>query len=217
MFDGNKFTDNADIETVARIYTLISDVKNLDPQDKINLKVRIQDKHPDFKFQDGEEKKVSQRLTVTKAKYEDMRREYINIMDVDIPANSREIEAARLHGDLKENAEYISAKEKQVQLNTRAEKIKEDIDRAQIFDPAEINTSRVSFGTVVVLRNETMDRKEEYTLLGPRESDPENHIISYQTNFGKAMVGKTQGEQFIFYSDGEKNQYTVENIRAAVF
>ena len=211
------FTDTADLETVTRLYTLISDVKNLDPQDKINFKVRIQYKHADFKFHDSEEKKVSQRLMVTKTKYEEMRKEYITLMDVEIPANSREIEAARLHGDLKENAEYISAKEKQVQLNTRAEKLKEDIDRAQIFDPSEINTSRVSFGTVVILRNDTKDRKEEYTILGPRESDPENHIISYQTNFGKAMVGKTQGEQFSFHSDDEKNQYTVESIQPAEF
>jgi transcription elongation factor GreA len=136
-------------------------------------------------------------------------------MDVEVPANSREIEAARLHGDLKENAEYIAAKEKQVLLNTSAERLKEDLDRAQIFDPATIDTSRVSFGTVVVLHNETKDRKEEYTILGPWESEPEHNIISYQTPFGKAMLNKGTGDHFNFLSDGEKNSYTVEAIRAA--
>jgi transcription elongation factor GreA len=209
------FLDEASDDTVTRIYTFINDVKNLDPQDKINLKSRIQDKRPDFKFIESVEKRISQGLTVTRIKYDEKQKQLAHIMDVEVPANSREIEAARLHGDLKENAEYIAAKEKQVLLNTAAERLKEDIDRAQIFDPATIDTSRVSFGTVVVLQNESKDRKEEYTLLGPWESEPEHNIISYQTPFGKAMLSKTVGEHFNFLSDGEKNLYTVEAIKAA--
>jgi transcription elongation factor GreA len=209
------FIDNAGDDTITRIYTFINDVKNLDPQDKINLKSRIQDHHPDFKFSESVEKRTSQGLTVTRIKFDEKQKQLAHIMDVEVPANSREIEAARLHGDLKENAEYIAAKEKQVLLNTTAERLKEDIDRAQIFDPATIDTSRVSFGTVVVLQNESKDRKEEYTLLGPWESEPEHNIISYQTPFGKAMLSKTVGEHFNFLSDGEKNLYTVEAIKAA--
>jgi transcription elongation factor GreA len=190
-------------------------VKNLDPQDKINLRSRIQDKHPDFKFIESIEKRVSQGLIALKVKFEEKQKQLAHIMDVEVPANSREIEAARLHGDLKENAEYIAAKEKQVLLNTAAEKLKEDLDRAQIFDPATIDASRVSFGTVVVLFNESKDRKEEYTILGPWESEPDRNIISYQTPFGKAMMSKSVGDHFNFLSDGEKYSYTVEQIRAA--
>jgi len=210
------FIDNADTEIISRIYRFVSDVKNLDPQDKINLRSRIQDKHQDFKFIDSMEKKIFQGLTVTKAKFEEKQKQLANIMDVEIPANSKEIEAARLHGDLKENAEYIAAKEKQVLLNTTAERLKEDIDRAQLFDPGAVDFSRVSFGTVVVLHNQSKDRKEEYTILGPWESDPDNNVISYLAPFGKIMMGRTQGEQFNFTSDGEKISYTVEQIRAAV-
>jgi transcription elongation factor GreA len=209
------FINGADTDTITRIYTFINDVKNLDPQDKINLRSKIQDMHPDFKFIDSIEKRVSQGLIVTRIKYEEKQRQHVHIMNVEVPANSREIEAARLHGDLKENAEYIAAKEKQVLLNTTAERLKEDIDRAQIFDPATIDTSKVSFGTMVMLHNETKDRKEEYTILGPWESEPERNIISYQTPFGKAMLSKTTGEHFNFLSDGEKNSYTVEEIKAA--
>jgi transcription elongation factor GreA len=211
------FIGDADFETVTRIYTLINDVKNLELQDKMNIKVKIQDRFPEFKFLDSEEKRVSKRLTVTKPKYEEMRQEYTRIMDVEVPANSKEIGAARLHGDLKENAEYIAAKEKQAHLNARAEKLKEDIDRAQLFDPQFIDTSRVSFGTIVVLQNDTKSRREEFTILGPCESDPTNNIISYETEFGKAMVGLTPGEKLSLVSDGEKISYTVENIRAAEF
>jgi len=171
--------------------------------------------HPDFKFIDSMEKRVSQGLIVTKIKYEEKQRQLVNIMEVEVPANSREIEAARLLGDLKENSDYIEAKKYQVLLNTMAERLKEEIDRAQIFDPANIDTSRVSFGTVVALNNETKDRKEEYTILGPWESESENNIISYEAPFGKVMLNKNVGEHFNFLSDGEKNLYTVEAIRAA--
>jgi transcription elongation GreA/GreB family factor len=95
------------------------------------------------------------------------------------------------------------------------ERLKEDIDRAQIFDPATIDTSRVSFGTVVLLQNQSENQKEEYTILGPWESEPEKNIISYQTPFGKAMLSKTPGEYFTFLSDEEENSYMVEEIKAA--
>jgi len=210
------FIDTADTDIISRIYRFVNDVKNLDPQDKLNLRSRIQDKHPDFKFIDSMEKRTSQGLTVTKSQYEEKQRQLVNIMDVEIPANSKEIEAARLHGDLKENAEYIAAKEKQVLLNTTAERLKEDLDRAQLFDPQAVDLSKVSFGTVVTLHNQSKDRKEEYTLLGPWESDPDHNVISYLAPFGKIMMGRTAGEQFNFTSDGEKITYTVENIRPAV-
>ena len=212
-----KFVDGAETETITRIYSFISDLKTLDPQDKINLRSRIQDRHPDFKFSEKIEKRVSQGLTVTKTKYEEKQKQLVRIMDVEVPANSREIEDARQHGDLKENAEYIAAKEKQVQLNTMAERLKEEIDRAQIFDPVMIDTSRVSFGTIAVLKNESSGQTEKYTILGPWESDPENYVISYQTPFGKAMINKVAGERFQFNSDNENISYFVERIEAANF
>jgi len=211
------FIDNADTDTITRIYNFINDIKYLDPQDKINLKIRIQDRHPDFQFFEVTEKQVLQGLMTTKIKYEEKQKELDFITDVEIPANSRDIESARLHGDLKENAEYIAAKEKQSILNATAEKLREDIERAQIFDMSMIDTARVSFGTVVTLRNESKDRTEEYTILGPWESDTEHNIISYQTPFGKAMLSKSAGDQFRFTSDSEKNAYRIEGIRAAEF
>ncbi|MCL2599986.1 MAG: transcription elongation factor GreA [Treponema sp.] len=210
-----KFVEVSERDTVTRIYSFISDLKTLDPQDKMNLRSRIQDKYPDFKFTESVEKRVSQGLTVTGIKYGEKQKQLIHIMEVEIPANSREIEDARQHGDLKENAEYIAAKEKQAQLNTMTERLKEEIDRAQIFDPVMIDTSRVSFGTIVVLKNESRGQTEKYTILGPWESDPENHVISYQTPFGKAMINKVAGDSFQFTSDNENISYFVERIEAA--
>ena len=212
----NSLIDGADSDTITRIYTFINDVKDLDPQDKLNLRSRILDKCPDFKFFGDVEKKVSHGLTVTAAKHEEMQKLLAHIINVEIPANSKEIEFALSLGDLRENSEYKSAKEKQEHLNTQAAKLKEDLERAQIFDPRSINAEKVTFGTTVVLRNETKGQTEKYTILGQWESDPDNNIISYLSPFGSSILNKTVGEHFDFEINDEKISYTVEQISAAI-
>jgi len=134
---------------------------------------------------------------------------------VDIPANSKEIESARQYGDLKENAEYHAAKEKQTHLNFLASRLNDEIDRAQIFDPVQVNTSRVSFGTHVVLLNKNSDKREEITILGPWESDPDNHIISYLSPFGGTILNKVVGDHVDFNNNEETTSYLIENISSA--
>jgi transcription elongation factor GreA len=214
----NNYIDTADQETITRIYTFINDVKDLDPADKMDLRNRILKKYPDFKFYGTEEKKsVALGLLVTLDKYREKEKQRARIMDEDIPANSKEIEAARLHGDLKENAEYIAAREKQTQLNSLASKLSGEIDRAQVFDPSQVNTSRVSFGTRVTLLNMGSGAKEEYIILGPWESDPDNNIISYLSPIGGAVLDKALGDTVDFSNNDEEEKvsYTVEAISSA--
>ena len=211
----NKYIDTADSETITRIYTFINDVKDLDPQDKMNLRNRILKKYPDYKFFGDEEKKVSAlRLLVTLAKYQEKQKLLARIIETDIPANSKEIESALLHGDLSENAEYKSAKEKQTMLNTMVTKLNNDIDRAQLFDPSQVNTSRVSFGTKVCLRDKNSGKNEEYSILGPWESDPDNKVISYLSPLGSVIMNKTLGDEVEFTINDEKVLYMVEEIQS---
>ncbi|MDR2314094.1 MAG: transcription elongation factor GreA [Spirochaetaceae bacterium] len=210
------FILQADEDTLLRIYTLIEDVKDLDPADKFKLRAIIQEKDPHFKFTGGTEKKVSRGLMVTAAKYEEKQRQLAHIMDEEVPANSKEIAFALSLGDLRENAEYKAAKEKQEILNSTVAKLKDEIERAQIFDPATVNTDRISFGTRAVLENADSGESEEYTILGPWESDPENRVISYLSPFGSTLLNKKKGEQFEFFFDktnrDKKFVYTVKGI-----
>ncbi|MCL2801013.1 MAG: transcription elongation factor GreA [Treponema sp.] len=211
------FIDSADEDAIIRIFTFINNVENLDPQDKLNLKSRILDKHPGFKFFDDIEKKISRGgFIVTRAMFEEKKKQLAHIMDVEIPANSKDIEFARDLGDLRENAEYKAAKETQDQLNSQVVKLKGEIEKAQLFDPNSINTTKVSFGTKVFLFNKTDDKKEEFTILGPWESDAKNNIISYLSPIGGAILNRTVGESFEFKINNEKVSYLVENITSAV-
>ena len=212
----NNYIDNENPETILRIYTFINDVKDLDPADKMVLKNRILKKHPDFKFFGTEEKKITNLgLMVTLAKYQEKQKQLAAILEVDIPANSRELEVAKQHGDLKENAEYHAAREKQTQLNSDASKLSGEIDRAQIFDPANVNTSRVSFGTRVTLLNKNSGGREEFTILGPWESDPERRVISYLSPFGGAILHKAVGDEAEISGGDEKVTYMIESIASA--
>ncbi|MDR2182450.1 MAG: transcription elongation factor GreA, partial [Treponema sp.] len=208
---------NAGGDTLLRIYTLIEDVKDIDPADKLKLRSIIQERDPHFKFADTE-KKTSRALLATASKYEEKKQQLARLMDVEVPANSKEIAFALSLGDLRENAEYKAAKERQDILNSTITKLKDEIERAQIFDPATASTERVSFGTTVVLENSS-GAEETYTILGPWESDPENHIISYLSPFGGAMVNKQLGEQFDFIFDQSHKEdrisYIVKSIEKA--
>jgi transcription elongation factor GreA len=211
------YIDNASRETIVRVFTLVEDVRDLDPADKLKLKNRILDRFPDFKFFGVVEKDTASRtLFVTAAKYKEKERQLERIMTEDIPANSKEIAFALSLGDLRENAEYKAAKEKQEILNSTVAKLKSEIERAQLFDPASVNISRVSFGTVVTLNNESKGGADEvYTILGPWESDPDNRVISYLSPFGSSLVNRRKDEEFDFTINGEKITYTVKNIAAA--
>jgi transcription elongation factor GreA len=188
-------------------------VKDLDPQDKLNLRSRILDKHPSFKFfGDAEKTVITRGLMVTAAMYEEKQKQLAHIMDVEVPANSKEIAFALSLGDLRENAEYKAAKEKQEILNSTVAKLKDEIERAQIFDPGAVSTARVSFGTRVTLLNHDSGKREEYTILGPWESDPDHNVISYLSPFGGTILNKTVGELFDFSINDEKISYVVEGI-----
>jgi transcription elongation factor GreA len=212
-----RFISEADGYTILRIYTFINDVKDLDPADKIKLRNAILEKFPDFKFLGEEEKKATVLgLIVTMAKYQEKQRQLAKLIAEDVPANSREIEFAKSLGDLRENAEYKAALEKQAILNATLAKLSDEIERAQLFDPGTVSTSRAGFGTRLTLKNSSSGKEESYTLLGPWESDPDHNVISYLSPFGGTLLNKGVGEQFDFIANNEKISYVVEKISAAL-
>ncbi|MDP3177511.1 MAG: transcription elongation factor GreA, partial [Spirochaetaceae bacterium] len=171
---------------------------------------------PEFKFGGEEEKQiVSRGLMVTGEKYEEKNKLLQEILDVEVPANQKEIAFALTLGDLRENAEYKAAKEKQDELNAKVAKLKNEIERAQLFDKTTITTSKVSFATVVILANELTGDQETYTILGPWESDPVNNVISYLSPLGKKLLNHKPGDRLAFTIHERKFQYKVESISSA--
>ena len=210
----DQYLMSADKDSAHRIYTLLADVQDIDHL-LIELKHKIKERFPDFKFYGEEEKgTLSRGLIVTKDSYERKQKELKNIIDVEIPKNSKEIGAAIELGDLKENAEYKAAKERQDMLNNNASRLKEDLQKAQIYTKDDIDTSKISYGTKVTLYNHNKDKDENITILGPWESDPDNNIISYLSPLGNALWGHEKKEELDFEINETKYHYTVKEIEA---
>jgi len=223
LFKESKLEDyinKADQEANVRIFTLVEDVRDLDPSLKIELKDLIVERFPDFKFYGGvevEKEIVSRGLLVTEKAYKAKQKEYRHIIDVEIPENSAEIGAAIELGDLSENAEYKAGKEKQELLNISANKIKEEIDKAQIIDLTTTKIDSIVFGTKVTLVNKDTKSEEIYTLLGPWESDPTNNIISYMAPFGIELLNKKAGETLSFIINERNYNFDVKEINKAEY
>jgi transcription elongation factor GreA len=105
-----------------------------------------------------------------------------------------EIETARSHGDLSENAEYHAAKERQGQLEARIRFLEDQLSRAEVIDPSRMGTSRVIFGMTVRLYDGTNDKELSYRIVGEMEADLQKGYISVNSPIAKALIGKSVGD-----------------------
>ncbi len=208
-----------DEDTITRLYTLVSDVKDLDPAIKQTIRNRILEKIPSFKFNIAlEEKSVTPRgLIVTLNMLTKKKQQLEHIVSVEIPKNSEEIGEAIAQGDLRENAEYKFAKERQKELGDTATRLQDEIEKAQIFDPSTVTTAQVGFGNTVILLNKVTNKEDQFTILGPWESDPENKIISYMSPLGNALLNAKEGQDLEFIINEVKHSYHVNAIKLADF
>jgi transcription elongation factor GreA len=146
---------------------------------------------------------------------EKRRAEHEELVKVKIPENSKEIAIARSYGDLSENFEFKAAKQMQSVLMRRKAELEQMLHDARGTSFENPDTSRVSIGTIVRLRNDATNDEETYTILGAWDSDPDHHIISYQTAIGQALLGHEIGESVSLNSEHGAMQFTIVSIQPA--
>ncbi len=141
-----------------------------------------------------------------------LREELEHLERVERHAIVKAIEVAREHGDLKENAEYHAAKERQGMIEGRIMELKDKLGRAEVIDCSAVNTERVVFGTVVTLMD--MDTEEEitYQLLGPEEADVKKGSISVLSPLGRSMLGKEPGDDVVAKTPGGIREFEIVEI-----
>jgi len=125
------------------------------------------------------------------------------------------IEVAREHGDLKENAEYHAAKERQGMVEARIRVLKDKLARAEVIDCSKVNTERAVFGTVVTLMDMDTDEEVTYQLLGPEESDVKKGSISVMSPLGRSILAKEPGDEVVFKAPGGVREYELVEIEAS--
>jgi transcription elongation GreA/GreB family factor len=145
-----------------------------------------------------------------------LKRREAELEDLDrnqIPQNSKEIGIARGYGDLRENHEFKAAKEMQTILARRKAELEQMLSRAQGTDFADPDTSKVTLGTRISLRDTASKEALVYTILGAWDSDLSKGIISYQTAVARALLNHTVGEKIELSTDeGGTREVTIEKI-----
>ncbi len=135
------------------------------------------------------------------------------IKEVDRPENVRDIEEARAHGDLSENAEYHAAKERQGLLDAELRSLEDKISRADVIDPSTLSGDKVVFGATVDLVNIDTDEEATYQIVGIDEADLKEGKISYASPLGRAIIGKEEGDEIEFKAPGGTRNYEVLEVR----
>ena len=143
-------------------------------------------------------------LIVSWSSLEKRRAEHEEIVKVKIPENTKEIAIARSYGDLSENFEFKAAKQMQSVLMRRKADLEQMLHDARGTSFENPDTSRVSIGTIVTLRNAETNNEETYTILGAWDGDPDRHIISYQTAIGQALLGHEVAETISLNTEDER-------------
>lgn len=153
-----------------------------------------------------------QRMPITRAGYEKLRDDLNRLKTHDRRAVADEIEIARAHGDLSENADYDAAKEKQGLLEAKIRDSEDKLARAEVIDVSKLSGDRVVFGATVTLLDLDRDERSTVTIVGEVESDAKAGRISVGSPLARALIGKQVDDEVDVRTPGGERTYEVLDV-----
>ena len=154
-----------------------------------------------------------ERVPISRMGHDRLKKELENLARRERHDVIRAIEVAREHGDLKENAEYHAAKERQGHVEGRILELKDKLSRAEVIDCSDVNCSRAVFGTVVTMMDLDEDVEVTYQLLGPEESNVGKGVISIRAPLGRSILGKEVGDEVKVVTPGGIREFEILDIK----
>jgi len=152
------------------------------------------------------------KMPITRNGYEKLKKDLEYLRTVDLPENVRDIEVARGHGDLSENAEYKSAKERQAFIHARIKEAEQNLAACQVIDIRAATDGRAVFGATVAIEDLKNGDSTEYRLVGPFESNITENKISVTSPIGRALIGRKIGEQIRVQVPGGVREIEIMDI-----
>ena len=153
-----------------------------------------------------------EKIPITKAGFEKLKQELEYLKTVSLPENIRDIEAARAHGDIAENAEYAAAKERQSFIHGKMQEMENNLAMSDVIDLKNLGNDRVVFGSMVVIGDIATGKEIKYQLVGPLESNVNENKISVTSPIGKALIGKGIGDNVSVKTPGGLREFEVIDI-----
>ena len=151
------------------------------------------------------------KIPLTRAGYDRLGAELKQLRSVERPAIIAAIAEARSHGDLSENAEYHSAKEKQSFIEGRIKELEGVLGLAEVIDPARLSGS-VKFGATVRVVDEETDEEKTYQIVGEYEADIENGKLNIKSPLARAMIGREEGDSIEVRTPGGERSYEILSV-----
>ena len=153
-----------------------------------------------------------ERIPITQAGFGLLEEELRHLKAVERPAVIKAIAEAREHGDLSENAEYHSAREKQSFIEGRIKELEGVIGRAQVIDVAGMSGA-IKFGATVDLVDEDTDERKTFQIVGEAEADLERGLLNMRAPLARALIGKEEGDSVEVKTPGGQRSYEVIAVR----
>jgi transcription elongation factor GreA len=152
-------------------------------------------------------------VPITAAGLKKLKEELKHLETVERIKISKEIEVARAHGDLRENAEYHAAKEKQSHIEGRILEVGDWIARSEVIDVTKLSGDKVVFGATVVLVDQATDKEVTYRIVGEPEADLKKRHISITSPLARGLIGKSVGDVANVQSPGGAREYEIVDVR----
>lgn len=152
------------------------------------------------------------KIPMTPEGYAALKAELDKLKKVERMAVVRDIEEARAHGDLKENAEYHAAKEKQSFVEGRIREVEAKLALADVIDIRSLDGDRVVFGSTVTILDFETDEEKTYKIVGDDESDLKEGKISFNSPIAKAMIGKNEGDEIVINTPGGRREVEILEV-----
>ncbi len=149
---------------------------------------------------------------MSKYGFKKLSEELKNLKEVERPKVAQEIDIARSHGDLKENAEYHAAKEKQAFIEFKINDLSKMLANAEVIDPESLSHDKVSFGSTVTILNLDTEKELIYTIVGTTESNPEKGLISFNSPLARGLIGKEEGDEVIINLPAGETEFEILKI-----
>jgi transcription elongation factor GreA len=156
---------------------------------------------------------MAERVPMTRQGYDKLEADLRELKTVERPQIVKEIELARAHGDISENAEFHAAKERQSHIEGRIRQLEDKLARAQVIDPSGPDPDSVRFGVTVVLLDTGSDEEVTYTLVGEDESDIAAGKLSISSPIARALLGKTVDDVVRVEVPKGTREFEVRDIR----
>jgi transcription elongation factor GreA len=156
---------------------------------------------------------MEERVPMTPSGYEAMKLELARLKTEERPKNVREIEEARSHGDLSENAEYHAAKERQGHIVGRIASLEDKLARAQVIEVGDAPPDKVQFGVTVVLNDIHSDEEVSYRIVGEDEADPKQGLISVTSPVARALMNKSVDDEVVVKAPRGDREFEILAIR----